>query len=817
MKLSVNWLREFVDFPDDVEALCERLTLLGLEVEAVEPFSLTFPEVVVGHVLEARPHPDADRLRVCRVSVGDEELGIVCGAPNVRAGLRVAVAKIGAVLPGDFRIRKSKIRGQVSMGMICSEKELGLGEGHEGILELEGEPEVGRPLDDLFGVRDTVIEIEVTPNRPDWLSHIGVAREIAAFYAKPLRLPAIPEAVHEREVAARDQGWTVRILDPSGARRFRARLIDGVEVGPSPLWLRQRLLALGQRPINAVVDASNLVLHECGHPNHCFDRDKIQGQEIVLRRAREGEEFRTLDDVQRRLHDHHLLVADARGGIALAGIMGGADSEVDATTQNLLLEVAVFDPQVIRRGRRSVGLSTDASYRFERGVDFEAVPWVSRRLAGLIQELSGGTVHPVAVEAIGDPPARPAPFFVRGPRCQRLLGLDVGVDRIESILDSLEIGTRRARVDGVEGVWVDPPSFRHDLHQEVDAIEEVARLHGFDRLDAARRPLQAAPATRSARERFRRRLRDLLSARAFHEVMGSSFRPQAELDALGLDAGDRRRRAVHVLNPVVQGESMLKTTAVAEMAGFVERNRRRGHTGPVRLFQLARCFEAVEGEPLPREHEELLLALAGPAAPLHPDHDDARRAVDLLDAFGEIDAILDQLGIAFERRGAPAESWQREGTVAAWTTPAGTLGTVSEMAPAVRRRLDVETAVLIAAFDLEALVEALPASRSCRPISAYPPVRRDLSLVVPAGVQWAEIVRTVRASLGILLENAELFDVYEGEGLPSGTRALGVRLCLRSPSGTLKDKKVDGLLSKLLDELRSTHQIRLRTEIEGQG
>jgi len=802
VKLSVNWLRELVDLPESVDELCERMTLLGLEVEEVENFSLQYPGCIVAEVTDAVQHPDADRLRLCKVNTGEEELSVVCGAPNVRAGLKVALAQVGSVLPGGVKIKKGKIRGQVSMGMICSEAELGLGAGKDGILELETDAANGVALDELFAQQDTIIEIEVTPNRPDWLSHVGVARELAAWYGKELRMPQVSAQV---EAQTEDQGWSISIEDEQACRRFRGRLIDGVKVQPSPLWLRQRLIALGQRPINCVVDASNYVLHELGHPNHCFDRDKLSGQQISVRRAKAGEKFTTLDDTERELNVEHLLVADADGGIALAGIMGGAGSEVDDASTKLLLEVAVFDPQVVRRGRRAVGLSTDASYRFERGVDFSAVDVVSRRLCDLILEVAGGTASAVAIETIGQEPEGAAPIQVRSARVQRLVGTEIGQDEILSILKGLQIPAHLTD-DGVE---VRSPSFRHDLLVEVDVIEEIARLHGFDRLPEQARPPMVTPGRRTAAERFMRELRVATAHRGFHEILGSSFMADNEPDTLGLPPKDARRQTLAVLNPVVQGEGTLKTSAIGEMARTVERNRRRGLTGPIRLFQISRCFISQPDTALPDEPLQLMLAFSGPCDGLH--FDAPERELDLYDAIGEVEGLFEQLHIPFTRRQGQATAPWREGSVVEFMSGDQLLGRVGELAPAVRRALDVQPAVLLGEFDFAALFAARGTGQQWAAFSAFPPVRRDLSLVAPQGVSWAAVQERVAEVVGDILESCELFDVFEGGDLTAGSVALGVRLSLRSTKGTLKDARVDRLVAKLLDDLQSTHAIRLRT------
>jgi len=688
------------------------------------------------------------------------------------------------------------------MGMICSEVELGLGAGADGIIELEQDAVVGTPLDSLFGIRDTIIEIEVTPNRPDWLSHVGVARELSAWYGVPLRLPEVSAPVEAR---ADDEGWSIRIDDPQACPRFRGRLVDGVKVGPSPRWLRQRLIALGQRPINCVVDASNFVLHELGHPNHCFDRSKITGQQIQIRRATKSEKFTTLDDTERELDTGHLLVADSAGGLALAGIMGGASSEVDESSASLLLEVAVFDPQVIRRGRRAVTLSTDASYRFERGVDFEAVDLVSRRLCDLILQVAGGTAHPVAIEAIGQTPAVAAPIRVRASQVRRLVGTAIEVPEMLRILGGLQIPT--VEIDG--GVEITAPSFRHDLQAEVDVIEEIARLHGFDRLPEEARPPMVAPARRSPAERFERSLREAAANRGFHEVLGSSFMPDDETTTLALAEGDPRTATIRVLNPVVQGEATLKSSALGELARIVERNRRRGLTGPIRLFQIARCFLARPDEALPAEPRQLVLAWSGPVRDLH--FGDPARDVDLYDAIGEVEGLLTQMRVFASRSAAAtvAAPW-RSGSVVEFVVGDRVLGRVGELAPAVRRALDVEPEVLLAEFDFDGLLAARDDVAAWASFSAYPPVRRDLSLVAPRVVSWAEVEAVVATVAGDILESCELFDVFSGGDLPEDSVALGVRLSLRSPKGTLKDARVDRLVAKLLDDLESTHAIKLR-------
>lgn len=805
MKLSIQWLRDLVDLPEDVEEICDRLTLLGLEVESHEPFVMEYPHVIVGKVLAAVQHPNADRLRVCKVSTGSEELSIVCGASNVRAGLHVAVAVPGAILPGNFKIKKSKIRGEASAGMICSESELGLGQGHEGILELSEEHEVGRALDDLFGYRDDTVEIEVTPNRPDWLSHIGVARELSAHYRTELRIPDPGDAL---EFAAEAAGWKVSIEDPEGCRRFTGRLIDGVQIGESPLWLRQRLAAIGQRSINAIVDASNYVLHECGQPNHVFDRKKLSGREIVVRRAAKGERFTTLDDSERVLTPNQLMIADREKSLGIAGVMGGANSEVDDSTTELLVEVAEFDPLVTRRSRRELALSTDASYRFERGIDPNAMAWATRRVTQLILESCGGTADSIGFASDGRARPELARFFVRAPQFRRVVGAQMSRRQMCGIFAGLGIVASVTERDGVEGVDVEQPSFRHDLLEEVDAIEELARHYGYDKLDVARRAPMLRPAERAPGEIVRRKLREQLAGRRYHEVVTSSFMMDDDPARLGQEGAPR----LGVLNPVVSEEGWLKTSSVPAMLRILDRNRRRGHTGPVRLFQIDRCFRPVVGETLPEESESLVLLWSTERDPVHFAAD--TRPFALYDALGEVESLLAAASVDTRRDPTRAAPYHREGAGVGLVGPDGLIGSVGQISPRVAAAFELEEPVFLAEIQMPAFETSGSSERAVDLPSPYPPVRRDLSLLVPDTVPYSAVEALVREGSGVLLESLEVFDLYSGEGVPGGHRALGLRLSLRSASGTLKDKKVDSLLESLLRQLGERHDVRLRDGAE---
>ncbi len=807
MKLSIEWLRELVDLPPEVETICQDLTLLGLEVEQVEEVGLSFPGIVVGRVLQHAAHPNADRLSVCVVSDGKTEFPVVCGAPNVRQGLTVAFATPGSTLPDGTTIKKTKIRGEVSLGMICSERELGLGDGQSGILELDEQYEVGRGMDELFGWKDTCVEIEVTPNRPDWLSHIGVARELAAKYGKELRLPQVNHTV---EMVDEDEGFRAKCEDEEACPRYTGRIVRGIQMRETPPWMRRRLLAIGQRPINAVVDCSNYLLHECGQPNHAFDLNKIKGNEIVVRRAKKGERCVTLDDQVRELSPQHLVIADREGPAALAGLMGGSRTEVSDDTSDLLLEVANFDPITVRGMRRDLGMNTDASYRFERGCDQELIPWVQSRLAELLASCCGGTASPKAFQALGKAPAPSAHFFMRSSQVERLLGVRVETAEMTRILHRLGISAEKAEREGETGLWVRQPSFRRDLLEEVDAIEEIARLYGYDKIPARDRAPMLLPARRETGETLRRQLRDHLAAAGIHEVTGSSFMESKDPDRFLLAQDDPRRGAVEVLNPLVAGEGLLKTTSLPEMLRIVDRNRRRAYTGPIRVFQLDRCFLKKEGLTLPEEPEALVVVWAGPAETAHSSREP--RVLDPFDALGEIEVMLESLGIQARFSPGEEESYDEKGTAVGVRDDTRELGHIGMIHPRVAKAYGLEGPILHATLSLRRLEESLPQGAQYNPVPIYPPVRRDLSLLVPKGVGYGQIAGLLRGEGGELLESLDVFDLYEGKGIGSAARALGVRLVLRSLKGTLKDKRVDSLVAKILQKLDEELGVKLRAE-----
>ena len=799
MRVPLSWLREFVDIAVDVSRLAHDLTMSGTKIEAVHGGELAFEGVFVGKVLEAGRHPGADRLSLCRVEVAGEMLSIVCGAANVRAGLTVAVAKIGARLPGDLRIRKSKIRGETSEGMICSARELGLGSDGDGILELPADLVSGTDFKQVIGGGDdAVLEAEITPNRPDCLAIEGVAREVAALYGLALRRPPVWQPIGALSPVL----VPVEIESPSDCGRYLGRVLHGIRVGPSPDWMQQRLAAAGLHPINNVVDVTNYVMLETGQPLHAFDLEKIAGPRIVVRRAHPGEKLRTLDGIERVLDRDILVIADARVPVGLAGIMGGEASMVREATTTLLLESAHFSAGLIRAGRRKLGLDTDASYRFERQADLEAAGRAADRATQLFIEHCGATVRHLTADQA---PGRRAPLQLelRVERANRLIGTALDAAAMTSLLRRIEIDARPAGAPG-ERVEVTVPSFRRDLHAEIDLIEEIARLHGYDNIPADQLPPAAVIYRDNPHVTLVGELRRLSVGLGYYEVRTSAFMEQRDPERLTLAGDDPRLRAVHLANPIVTTLDTMRTSLLPGMLRVLRHNRNHDQE-PLRFAQVDRVFTAVPGPlaGLPTETETLAWVVSGDAEPAgwaRPP-----RAFDLYDLKGDVEALLAALGVDFSWLYGYTEPFLEESASFAVTTSSGVLGRGGRMGEAVLRGFDLEPSVYAFELDLAVLERHLPGPRRQRDIPRFPAVKRDLSLVVPDAVLWEQVSATARAAAGAQLESLQCFDVYAA---PGGDRSLGLRLRFRDPSRTLTDADVapvlDRVVRRLADELNVT-------------
>ncbi len=797
MNLSYRWLQSLLpSLTAAPESLVERFAQLGVPVDEIVDIGAPLKDVVLARVLEAGRHPNADRLSLCRVDAGTgEPLSVVCGAPNVTAGKLYPFAPVGAQLPGGVQIRKAKIRGETSEGMLCSPREIGLGKDHDGIMELG---EVGKPGDSFvaaLGLDDVRFAIDVTPNRPDMLSHFGVARELgengeASIELKPFADVRVTYAAGSPE--ARTDAVSVQLDDLEGCPRYLGLVIRGVRVAESPEWLKSRLRAVGLRPVNNVVDATNYVLHELGQPLHAFDLAKV-GNRIVVRRARAGEQIVTLDGATRKLTDEMLVIADAERPVALAGVMGGQDTEVTNDTTDLLLECALFDPRRTRRTRQGAGLSTDASQRFERGVDPTGMRRAAERAAALIVAIAGGRVDDVAADA-GAAPAEPAPIRLPAKRIPQVLGVPVTLEEARALLEPL--GFVCNAEDSALSVRV-PGHRRYDVFRADDLIEEIARRRGYDSFPQELRAFRPSAVPDDVLSILERRLRERLVAEGFHETRSVPFAAENEGD-------------VPLQLPLSSAESRLRRTITAGLLHRLELNFSRG-LGDVRLFEVGTVFAPGEAGELPEERTHLALVFTGARAPRHWSAPPA--AFDVWDLKGMAERLAGSLGLRVEPGDGELRGLQnmlRSGTVLRLVASDGEL---RGLAGGIRSSAVDAPAWAEAVWVIEVELRADMASARpfvYVPLPEYPAIERDLAFVAPDRIAAGDLERALRGSAGPLLETVEVFDLYRGKPIAEGARSLAFRLRFRAPDRTLTDEEIDRVIQRVVRRLEEEHGVRQR-------
>jgi len=809
VKISLDWLREYVTWEDSPSALAAKLTAAGLNVEGIEEYRQDFPGVVVARVVHREQHPNADRLSLCRVDVGSgTDVQVVCGASNVREGITVLFAQIGAVLPGGLKIKKSKLRGVESFGMICSAGELEIAGEGEGIVELETELPVGTPAAELYGCEDTVLDIEVTPNRPDWLSHVGVAREVAAIYGTKMSLPSRWSSQQSGESI----GVKVSVEDYGDCRRFLAFGIQDAVCGPSPKWMQDRLRAIGARPINNLVDITNYVMFEMGQPMHAYDRAKLAGGVVTIKRSVADETVRTLDGQERKVAAGTLLICDEAGPIGLAGVMGLANSEVGLGTSDILLESGFFDAMLVRKASRRMGLLSEASYRFERGSDWDMVEMAPRRALQLFQELASARIVPDWVDR-ADPDYRsPEDIPLRVWQVSRLLGTEISTDQAAQYLQALSLkvqpmGNPGAASANAVNMMVKIPSFRRDLLQEVDLIEEIVRSHGLDNLSSDSGFRGSDGGVRSERDVQLTKARTWFAAGGYHEIVTSTFMGENDHERLGMPEDDRRRTTISVINPHHGGDTRLRTVLLPSLLAVAGRNLNAGAPAPLRLFQINRTYLPAgekrqntrrdDDRLLPEEPLLLQFAIVGSS-----DTGIDGVPADLLELKGVVGALAAFLRLDLTVEPAIVEPWLQEG--AQWRILSGekAVGTAGRVAASVAEGFAVEVPVAVAEIDLTR-ISLQPAPVKFVGFTRFPVVKRDLSLLVPESVSYGSVREAVKRTGGPLLKTVDLFDIYRGEGVPEGFGAYGIRLKFGSGKGNLKGKAVDKAIEGIIDGLKS--------------
>jgi phenylalanyl-tRNA synthetase beta chain len=790
MRISIQWLSDWLGPVGDPRDLAARLTMAGLEIEAVEPASPPLPGIVVGEILECAKHPGADTLSVCKVSTGTEILQVVCGAPNARAGLKAPLAMIGATLPGGMEIRKATLRGVESSGMLCSARELGLAEDVSGLMELPAEAATGARLVDALGLEDTVLEVNLTPNRGDCMSVLGVARESALLTDRRLSGPALTP------VPARcDDRFAVKLETGAGCARFVARVIRDVRAdAQSPLWMRERLRRAGLRPISAIVDVTNYVMLELGQPMHAYDLRELEGG-IVVRRARAGETLKLLDGREVTLDETVMVIADHARLLALAGVMGGEHSGISETTTDVLLEVAFFLPDAVAGRGRRYGLVTDASQRFERGVDCTLQERAAERATQLLLECAGGVPGPVEVTELPGELPRRSPVKFRPARARTVIGAPVSDDEMASILERLGMGVRRAA-----SVWeVVGPSWRFDIGIEEDLIEEVARVYGFNRIPetdpAVRQAMPALTETRVAVEVAA----DLLVQRGYYEAITYSFVDPA-LQAMFCPG----EPALELANPIAADLAAMRVSLWPGLAKALRENQRRQQSR-VRLFEVGRKFSVADAKLV--EIPVVAGLAAGAARP--EQWGDKAVAVDFHDVKADVEALLRVTGAADEFRFVagqhPALHPGQTARILRDGRPVGWLG---RLHPELERTLDLTYSAIV--FEIETdsgLVARVPQHRE---ISRFPAVRRDIAVIVDEAVAVQALLDTIRAGAGALLTDLVVFDIYRGAGITAGRKSVAMGLNLQDISRTLTDDESDAVVARVVSDLEREHSATIR-------
>ncbi|HRR33223.1 MAG TPA: phenylalanine--tRNA ligase subunit beta [Kiritimatiellia bacterium] len=794
MKVPVSWLNEFVDVSDlSVRELADKLTFSGVEVEGIEEVGVTLGDAfVVGEVLACEAHANSDHLHVCSVSDGERTWQVVCGAPNARTGLKVAFARIGAVIPeGGFTIKKAKLRGVESFGMLCSARELKLSEDHSGIMELDPTLKPGTPLRDVLPPPETVLDLEITWNRPDCLSIIGIAREFAALLRRPLRLPSVAFTETEEPVESFAQ---VRVEDPVKCPRYTARVMTGVQDGVAPAWMRRRLELCGVRSISLTVDVTNYVMLECGQPLHAFDYRTLADRTIVVRCATPGETITTLDGVKRTLDPSMLVIADAKVPSAVAGIMGGEGSEIAAGTEHVLLESALFDPASTKFTATQLGLGTESSRRFERGVDPDLADWASRRAVALLVEHGKARVAKGVID-VDNRAWKPGEVSLRFARAQAVIGMELPPGEMVGLLTSLGL---EVLASDAQGATFRIPSWRLDLTLEADLIEEIARLHGLDAIPD-RMPDSTAVSTLDDTPFYARaRCRQFLLGMGFSEAMHYSF-----LSAQELDAFDTRGAASRVVlpNPVSADYGVLRDSLLPQLAGSLGRNASR-QVERAALFEMGRVFlKGTDGEPA--EEERVALGMMGPFGRSAVD---CRRTVTKEEAMlwlkGAVENLVAALhagSLAFEKSAHPA---MEEGWAVDILLNGERVGHMGLVSAALRHQWRMTSPMPLAELRLAPLLSGAGAVSGIQPVPQYPGVRRDIAFVADIAVTHQDIVQTVCRAGPKELTEVRLFDIFESKEIGKGKRSMAFTLEFRSKDRTLTDQEVNAAFAKIVQALK---------------
>lgn len=813
MKLSYSWLKDYLRCDLTPQQIADAMTSIGIEVDSVaeeEEIPGGLAGVVVAEVLECEAHPNSDHLHITKVNDGTgEPLTVVCGAPNVAAGQKVLFAQLGAVLPGDFKIKKSKIRGVESFGMICAEDELGIGNSHDGIKVLPADAVVGTPAKDYLHLKtDAVIEYEITANRVDAASHIGVARDLYAY----LRLNNIPCEFSYPDVSAFKEGegeaMPIEVLDHDGAPEYEGITIRDVKVGPSPEWLQKKLMSIGLRPINNIVDVSNFVLFEIGQPLHTFDADEVAGGKVIVRRAAEGEKLVTLDGIERTLHSHDMVIANANGPMCIAGVFGGEKSGVSDKTVNVFVESAYFDPASIRKTSKTQGLQTDASFRYERGADPGIIPFAAKRAALLILEVAGG--HVVGKTQVSYPnPIEKKVIDLDYDRIEAFIGKKIGHDVIENILTYLTYEFLEKRPGGAK---VAAPSYMIDVYRECDVVEEILRIYSYNNIELPQHMKMSVGTTPSPDpEATRNYISNFLVADGFVETMNNSLTKSAYYAGLSTFPEDR---CVKIVNPLSSDLNVLRQTLILNGLEVIAYNANR-QISSLRTFEYGSVYQRLpetDGKTLAsyEEHQCFALFISGPSAK-------SWRLGEQKGSYYQLKGYFEQLcsryAIALDKMetSAAPEDIFSEGLVYKLPGTHETFATMGTVSPALARKFDVRQPVFAVEIVWPVLLKLISrVSVKFQEMPRFPEVRRDLALLVDESVSYADLSRAAFKAVKKILKQVTLFDVYRGDKIPEGKKQYALNFVLQDPEKTLTDAEVEKAMERLLVTYQNSFGATLR-------
>ena len=799
MKISLNWLNDYIDLDGiSVDELVDKLTIIGLEIDEVIDQAKLFENFIVGEVREKQKHPNADKLSLCRVFDGENELSVICGAPNVAAGQKIPLAKIGAVVPeSGFEIKKVKLRGELSEGMICSEKELNISDNHDGIMVLDPGLAPGEKLSDALKFNDVVFDIAVTPNRSDALSHVGVARDLAAAFGREYHLPKVKFEESGGDV---NEFARIEIENTADCPRYSALIVRNVKIGESPAWLKQKLTNVGSRPINNIVDVTNFVLHELGQPLHAFDLDYLAGNKIIVKSAEEKSKFITLDSKERTMSSDDLMICDGEKEVAIAGVMGGENSEVTEQTVNVLIESAFFRPSAVRKTSKVLGLSTDASYRFERGTNPEGTVFAAERAAQLMAELAGGEICEGAID-VYPVPLSSRKVDLRYSRIEKILGYTVPAETVKTILTKLELPII---AEAEDILTIDVPPFRHDIEREIDLIEEVARIYGYNKIPENAK-ISISLDDKVDQSAYKNDLRNVLVSLGFSETITNSLLNKRTADEFG--------KPVKILNPQSQEMAYLRTSLLPGALQTVSRNIKVKETD-LALFEIGRVFNrttegAVNEFSDFQEDENLVIVLTGDVE--SAEWYSKSREADEYDLKGILQSILDKLNLTRPLKLSTGENDSELFSHAlSLTSKSEHIGLGGKVGKNILKDFDIKQSVFAFELNVEKLASIKTGEKKFEELLKYPKVIRDFAFILDKTIKYDELIKFSKRKSSNLLKNIKLFDIFESDSLGKGKKSVAFELEYFDTARTLEESEVDEDFWRLIEAIKREFNAELR-------